>query len=282
PATDAPLWDQAPTDAPPPAPHWDRRRPADSWDPAPNETAWDRPRPQTPPPGHDERPPAEPSWDRPETPSWDRLSPAESSWDGLPPAERSWDRSPAGSTPSAESWNQPPADSSSPAESWDRPPADSSSTGSWDRPPAETSSPTGFSDRPPGEPEAQDTPPAPEPPPPATPFEPFEPPPRDPAETNGHRTSAYQDSRVADAAEPDPLSDDSPFDSSSDVGTPLADESWESIRRGFDRLKDMTNWESVGKSDLDDIGGEPAQDAFDETAALPAVDPDEDDKRPSS
>ncbi|WP_460355279.1 S8 family peptidase [Actinoallomurus acanthiterrae] len=43
---------------------------------------------------------------------------------------------------------------------------------------------------------------------------------------------------------PDPLSN-APIDSSSDVGTPLADESWESIRRGFDRLKEDTrNWGS--------------------------------------
>jgi hypothetical protein len=129
---------------------------------------------------------------------------------------------------------------------------------------------------PPAEPSAPETPPI------ATPFEPYEPPPRDPAETNGHHTSAHQDVRVAGGAEPDPLSDDSPFDSSSDVGTPLADESWESIRRGFDRLKDMTNWESPGKSDLDDTGDAPPRDTSGETAALPTADPDEDGKRPPS
>jgi hypothetical protein len=43
------------------------------------------------------------------------------------------------------------------------------------------------------------------------------------------------------AAGPDPLSD-APIDSSADVGTPLAEESWESIRQGFDRLKQDWNW----------------------------------------
>ena len=127
-----------------------------------------------------------------------------------------------------------------------------------------------------------DEPPAPEPPSPA-PFEPFQPPPRDPAETNG--SGAHQDFRVAGGAEPDPLTDDAPIDSSSDIGTPLADESWDSIRRGFDRLKEMNNWESLAKGDLDDTGGGPAPDAFDETAALPVIDPDdegEDGKRPPS
>ncbi|GAA4520412.1 hypothetical protein GCM10023191_097330 [Actinoallomurus oryzae] len=315
PETPASYWDSAPPEATPPVTPWDRRGPAGSWGSSPNETAWDRPRPETPPPGRDEQPPAEPSWDRTEapSPSWDRLSATDASWDGPPPAERSWDRPPADSSPPADSWDPPSADASSPSESWDpadssspteawgRVPADSSSpteswnslpadssspTESWNSLPAETSSPTGSGDR--TEPDVRDTPPAeppaPETPAPATPFEPYEPPPRDPAETNGHRTSAHQDFRVAGGGEPDPLSDDSPFDSSSDVGTPLADESWESIRRGFDRLKDMTNWESLGKTDLDVTGDAPPQEAFDETAALPTVDPDEDedDKRPPS
>ncbi|WP_285568427.1 S8 family serine peptidase [Actinoallomurus iriomotensis] len=276
-----------------PAPSWDRLSPAErSWDePPPADRSWDLP-------PADSASPTE-SWDRlsPEssspTESWDRLSPEPSSpaesWDRLPPESssptESWDRlSPEPSSPT-ESWDRLPADPSSPTEAWGQLPADPSSpTEAWDRLPAETSSPTGASDRPePGEPEARETPPAEPPvpgtPPPARPFEPFEPPPRDPAETNGHPTSAYQDLR---GAEPDPLSDDSPFDSSSDVGTPLADESWESIRRGFDRLKDMTNWESSAKSDLDDTGSAPAQDASDETAALPTADPDEDHKRPPS
>ncbi|WP_329243669.1 S8 family serine peptidase [Actinoallomurus sp. NBC_01490] len=300
PETPASHWDAGPPEATPPVTPWDRRGPAGSWGSSPNETAWDRPRPETPPPGRDEQPPAEPSWDRTEaaSPSWDRLSATEDSWDGPPPAERSWDRPPADSwgppsadaSPLSESWD--PADSSSPTESWNSLPDSSSPTESWDRLPAETSSPTGFGERTePGEPEVRDTPPAEPPAPetpspatpsPATPFEPYEPPPRDPAETNGHRTSAHQDFRVAGGGEPDPLSDDSPFDSSSDVGTPLADESWESIRRGFDRLKDMTNWESLGKTDPDVTGDAPPQEAFDETAALPTVDPDEDDKHPPS
>ena len=61
------------------------------------------------------------------------------------------------------------------------------------------------------------------------------------------------------------------------MGTPLADESWDSIRRGFDRLKDASSWESLAKGDLDETAG-PAPDAFDETASMPIIDPDEDDK----
>jgi type VII secretion-associated serine protease mycosin len=193
---------------------------------------------------------------------WDRRRPA-ASWDPSPPRdEPSWDRPPAG----------PPA-AESPA-AWDRL---SSAEQSWDRPPADPPPPRESWDLP-----VPDEPPAPEPPSPA-PFEPFHPPPRDPAETNG--SGAHQDFRVAGGAEPDPLTDDAPIDSSSDIGTPLADESWDSIRRGFDRLKEMNNWESLAKGDLDDTGGGPAPDAFDETAALPVIDPDdegEDGKRPPS
>jgi type VII secretion-associated serine protease mycosin len=315
PETPPPGHDERPPAKPsrdrPEAPSWDRlSSPERSWDGLPPaERSWDRP--------PADASPSTGSWDPPSadssspTESWSRLpadpsSPTES-WDRLPadsssPTE-SWDRLPADSSSPTESWNLPPADSSSPTESWDRLPADPSSpteswdrlpadssspTESWDRLPAETSSPTGSADRPePAEPEeVRNIPPAepsaPETPPIATPFEPYEPPPRDPAETNGHHTSAHQDVRVAGGAEPDPLSDDSPFDSSSDVGTPLADESWESIRRGFDRLKDMTNWESPGKSDLDDTGDAPPRDTSGETAALPTADPDEDGKRPPS
>jgi hypothetical protein len=44
----------------------------------------------------------------------------------------------------------------------------------------------------------------------------------------------------------------------------------------------MTNWESPGKSDLDDTGDAPPRDTSGETAALPTADPDEDGKRPPS
>ncbi len=51
-----------------------------------------------------------------------------------------------------------------------------------------------------------------------------------------------QDFRAVDAS--DPLSD-GPIESSYDVGAPLAEQSWESIRRGFDRIKEDTrNWGS--------------------------------------
>jgi type VII secretion-associated serine protease mycosin len=64
----------------------------------------------------------------------------------------------------------------------------------------------------------------------------------DETRSSGQFPAVPQDFRAAGDA--DPLSD-GPIDSSSDVGTPLADESWESIRRGFDRLKEDTrNWGS--------------------------------------
>ncbi|MFL6053414.1 MAG: S8 family serine peptidase [Actinoallomurus sp.] len=59
---------------------------------------------------------------------------------------------------------------------------------------------------------------------------------------SGEFPAVPQDFRAA--GDTDPLSD-GPIDSSSDIGTPLAEESWESIRRGFDRLKEDTrNWGS--------------------------------------
>jgi hypothetical protein len=64
----------------------------------------------------------------------------------------------------------------------------------------------------------------------------------DDTRSSGQFPAVPQDFRAAGDA--DPLSD-GPIDSSSDVGTPLAEESWESIRRGFDRLKeDARNWGS--------------------------------------
>jgi hypothetical protein len=112
-------------------------------------------------------------------------------------------------------------------------------------------------------------------------METYEPPARTPADgngSNGHHppAPAHQDFRVAGGQEPDPLSD-GPIDSS-DIGTPLADESWDSIRRGFDRLKDASNWESLAKGDLDDAGSLTEQAAFDETASLPIIKADEEDE----
>jgi hypothetical protein len=136
---------------------------------------------------------------------------------------------------------------------------------SWHLPPAETSW-----DRQPPETPAEPAPPS---------YEPYEPPPPAHADgngSNGHHLSTPRDFRVAGGQEPDPLTDDA-IDSSADVGTPLADESWDSIRRGFDRLKDASNWESLAKGDMDDPA-EPAQDAFDETASMPIIDPDEEEK----
>ncbi len=77
----------------------------------------------------------------------------------------------------------------------------------------------------------------------------------------------------------DPLSD-APIDSSADVGTPLADQSWESIRRGFDRLKeDARNWESLTKDNKSESEREATQDAYDETINMPIVPPDDDTPR---
>jgi hypothetical protein len=258
-------WERRPGGAPTGLSPWERRPPeaqspeeAPQWDSGPPEssppiTPWERHRPETPAPANswNQEPPAPPAPPPapPERPSWD-----------LPQAESSWDPE----RPEADSWNLSPADSS-----WDpeRPEADS-----WNLPPAESSW-----DRLPSEPPAEPLPPEPAPAPQS--YEPFEPPPRTPSDgngSNGHHLSAPRDFRVAGGQEPDPLSD-APIDSSSDMGTPLADESWDSIRRGFDRLKDASNWESLAKGDFDDTAG-PAQDAFDETASMPIIDPDEDDK----
>lgn len=103
-------------------------------------------------------------------------------------------------------------------------------------------------------------------------LESYDPPPPAPTNGNGRRPPASRDFRVAGG--PDPLTDDQ-IDSSGDVGTPLADESWDSIRRGFDRLKDASNWESLAKGDLDDAKDLPEPDAFDETAKLPIINPDD-------
>jgi serine protease len=83
----------------------------------------------------------------------------------------------------------------------------------------------------------------PEPPAPWPPrLEPYRPPSWTTTNGNGHVPSR-------ESGEPDPLGDDR-MDSSSDVGTPLADESWESIHQGFDRIKEDTrNWGWTFKDD---------------------------------
>jgi type VII secretion-associated serine protease mycosin len=247
---------------------WERRPPETSepppadvplWSQSPSDSPWET-RPEAPAPADSwEHPPAEPpSWDQPpaESPSWDQ-PPAESpSWDQPPAESPSWDQSPAESL----SWDDPSPD----VPSWELPAPSPSAAGAWDGRPAEPPHP------PPRESYDPEEFPS---------LEPYEPPARTPTDgngSNGHHPPAHQDFRVAGGQEPDPLSD-GPIDSS-DIGTPLADESWDSIRRGFDRLKDASNWESLAKGDLDDVRGLPEQDAFDETAAMPIVDPDEEKK----
>jgi len=231
---------------------WERRPPeaasdeVSQWDAAPPEsppvTPWDRYRPQAPAPrswDSEPGPPEMPEPQRRERPSWD-LPRAED-----PPADPR--------QPEADSWNLPePTWESQVPDSWHLPPAETS----WDRQPPETPA---------------------EPAPPS--YAPYAPPPPAHADgngSNGHHLSTPRDFRVAGGQEPDPLTDDA-IDSSADVGTPLADESWDSIRRGFDQLKDASNWESLAKGDMDDPA-EPAQDAFDETASMPIIDPDEEEK----
>jgi type VII secretion-associated serine protease mycosin len=203
-------------------------------------------------------------------------SPSSSPSSGLSPWERRPPESPVPPPADVPLWNQSPSDSPwehrpeapSPADSWDHLPAESPS---WDQPPADAW------DGHPAEPPAPRESYGPEGP--LSSLEPYEPPARthtDGNGSNGHHPPAHQDFRVAGGQEPDPLSD-GPIDSS-DIGTPLADESWDSIRRGFDRLKDASNWESLAKGDLDDAGGLTEQAAFDETASLPIIEPDEEDK----
>ncbi|MCW2943982.1 MAG: peptidase and in kexin sedolisin [Actinoallomurus sp.] len=115
------------------------------------------------------------------------------------------------------------------------------------------------------------------------PLEPYQPPASAHTDGNGggngstgHLPPATQDFRVAGGL--DPLSD-GPIDSSADVGTPLADLSWDSIRRGFDRLKeDASTWESLSKDDVSETNRITAQNASDETVNLPVVQPDDKDE----
>jgi type VII secretion-associated serine protease mycosin len=252
---EAPQWNIGPPDPPAISPG-ERHRPADSWELSPHDSPWDRNSFETPSPGPAGDPfPAE-------TPSsWEPhpfdAPPPPDSWD-LPPAETPpfWDRRSLDAPPPPDSGDLPPAEAQPPsaANSWDLP---SNGTGGWDHPSAETPPPAGAAPR-------------------TGPPQPYEPPPVTSANdngSNGHRPLS-PDFRVGDGPEPDPLTD-APIDSSTDVGTPLADESWDSIRRGFDRLKDASNWESLAKGGLDDTGSMPAQDAFDETASIPIIQPHE-------
>jgi serine protease len=241
-------WERRPPEAAEPAP-----ADAPPWGQDPSGSPWET-RPETPSHADSwEHPPAEqPSWDQtPAEPSWDQ-PPAEPSWDQPRAESPSWDQAPAESL----SWDDPSAE----APSWELPAPPPAPADSWDGRPAEQPARESY------EPEE-----------PFTSLDPYEPSARTHADgngSNGYHPPAREDFRVAGGQEPDPLSD-GPIDSS-DIGTPLADESWDSIRRGFDRLKDASNWESLAKGDLDDVRGLPEQDAFDETAAIPVVDPDED------
>jgi hypothetical protein len=104
------------------------------------------------------------------------------------------------------------------------------------------------------------------------PLEPYEPPSwtTTNGNGNGHLPSTTQEFRVGD--EPDPLGDD-PVGSSSDIGTPLADESWDSIHKGFDQIKEDTrNWGWTFKDD-----DPPERDTGEETVNLPIVQPEDED-----
>jgi type VII secretion-associated serine protease mycosin len=262
----------------------------------PSETApWER-RAAPPPPGGlspwERRPPepAPPSPDGP--PEWSVGVPEPSPgspWEHRPEAPApadSWDRPPAETPPPStweSAWERRSSETPSPApaDSWEPPPETPSSweqhsppgtqrwedpAPAWDDPVPETPAPGSFRPYDPPDHAAE--------PPQAGSFRPYEPPERGPADGNGSNGHRSQDFRVAGGT--DPLND-ATIDPSSDMGTPLADESWDSIRRGFDRLKDASSWESLAKGDLDDARELPAPDAFDETAAMPIVDPDDGD-----
>ncbi len=216
--------------------------------------------------------------------SWDSSTPEPSSrWD-LPSGEPStWDR------PSEEpsTWDRPadepsalgasPTDGSS---SWDPPTEEAAAWESsasepapWERPAGEPSAWDRNTDEPaPWAPSADEPDPYVEEPSPYTgtrrlpgTLEPYgtAPPPTEDLHTGGL----------------DPLSD-GPIDHSSDVGTPLADQSWESIRRGFDRLKeDARNWESPSEPAAEPAPEpEPERPATvsDQTVNLPVVPSDDD------
>ena len=312
---EAPPWEPGSADASPPMTPWDRRQlpsaPREAWDrpsaeaPSPEahfpEPPFPEPRsarePEFPsgeperPAGHP-RPYAGPSRDRPQEPPasvpfaddprtgsrqpgsiWDRSLPEPADWDALDALQsgRAWNGSSSEAPPPGSGWKDPggeppddrsPEDASRIASGWHDPQAEPPPSGTGARDVLGTTESWEDPQRRPG---AHET------------LQPYDPPSRSHVEgngTNGRRRSAPRDFRVAGGQEPDPLTDE--LDSSSDMGTPLADESWDSIRRGFDRLKDASNWESLAKGDFHDADDLPAQDAFDETASLPIIDPDED------
>lgn len=239
PAQDLPQWGAGPSEAaPPPTEPWEFR-PYES----PAAETWERPSAEPPPPS--------------------------STWFDREPRTDSWERS--GSDTPLSSWDRPAAEQPPPADTWDRPVADGSGsvlgpTESYEPPEPEERREYDHAYHQP--PESYDA------------LGPYEPPKSTQPNgngSNGHhpldQPSASRDFRVADGAEPDPLTDGM-VDSSADVGTPLADQSWESIRRGFDRLKDASNWESLAKGDFDAGDESPAHDAFGETAKFPIVDSD--------
>jgi serine protease len=212
-------------------------------EPAPD--AWARQEAEAPN-GTWDRPAAEPS-ERSDAEAWDR-------YDAQSPTG-TWDH------PTTDAWGR--YETEPPANTWD-PPADApeqSEPAGWER--YDAQSPTGTWDHPTTQPPTGDTEGVGSP-------EPYEPPGWTHADGNGHVPPDAPPPEVPH----DPLTDEI---DSSDTGTPLADESWDSIRRGFDRLKDASTWESLASEDL---GGkeEPAADAFDETASIPVIDPDDDGK----
>ena len=309
PPAEASRWDESPAEAS----RWSEpAAEASRWDDRPAEASrWSEPLGEAPrwdeapaDPSRWGEPPAEASrWDEPagEAPRWDDPPSKASRWDEPPGEAPRWDEAPRRDEPSGEAPLFPAADKAFPAE------APSSSGSVWRDPQAEPHAGSGSGTRSlfdaiepfqtsPYEASPSQTNPYEASPYGARPDEEgaYEAPERredtylppeasDPLTTlpnagglNAPRTPAPRDFRVAGGNEPDPLTDDR-IDSSDDVGTPLADESWESIRRGFDRLKDASNWESLAKGDFQDPGDLPG--AYDETAAMPIVDPDEDDGR---
>ncbi|MCO5985198.1 type VII secretion-associated serine protease mycosin [Actinoallomurus spadix] len=196
------------------------RRPSSSWAPRTAETpsSWD-PRSREPssseeplPPGLAPEPPfsgtGAPATGTPAAPP--RTEPFSAT--GVPPGA-------AGGPPSGPSSFTPPAEPGPPAQPAPTRPSPAQP------PPAQ---PYGASDEP--------SPAAPVHPPSGPERQPLWTP---PGERGDEVAPGGRSPEVPDALSADPLGD-APIDSSADVGTPLADESWESIRRGFDRLKEDT------------------------------------------
>ncbi|MCO5968680.1 S8 family serine peptidase [Actinoallomurus soli] len=239
PSAPPPPWDPRPPE--PPSPREPRSREPSSPEPASS----GQPRPPEPPSSGRSRPPEPPSPWEPRTPgpsSRDPLpSEASSSWGPPPPdpapgrpfSRTDDDRSPVEPPPYGTAAGEPPRTAS-----FSAPAADGEAS----------SGPSSFTPQagPASAPERYEAPGEPSP---ADPVRPPSAPERQPLWTPpGERGDATSPSgrypETPEPQSPDPLGD-APIDSSADVGTPLADESWESIRRGFDRLKEDTrNWGS--------------------------------------